>query len=84
MAILKNGYYEVNGFKFSEYYYNRLWNEGRSAPSLTARIILENAISVTPDKKLGFFKYLTADWELVYNPTTREIWHIQPISKKIK
>ena len=28
-AILKNGYYEVNGFKFSEYYYNKLWSTGR-------------------------------------------------------
>lgn len=23
-AILKNGYYEVNGFKFTKFYYNRL------------------------------------------------------------
>ena len=28
-AIFGNGFSEVNGFKFSEYYYNKLWNNGR-------------------------------------------------------
>ncbi len=61
-AILKNGYYEVNGFKFSEYYYIKLWNNGRKAPSLTAKIILEEGRLIGPDSKLGFFRYQTHDW----------------------
>ena len=31
-VILKDGYYEVNDMKFTEYYYNRLWNKGRGVP----------------------------------------------------
>jgi hypothetical protein len=36
-AILKDGYYEVNGFKFSKYYYIKLWNTGRGAATLVAK-----------------------------------------------
>ncbi len=79
-AILKNGYYEVNGFKFTERYYNYLWKSGRKAPSLAAKAVLENAKTITPDiEKTGFFKYLANGWEMVYNPITKEIWHLQPI-----
>ena len=78
-AILRNGYYEVNGFKISEYYYNKLWNAGRPAPTLFAKEILDVAKNITPDIKPGFFRYEGLGWELVYNPTTKEIWHIQPI-----
>ena len=34
-------YVEVNGFRFSRYYYEKLWNTGRKAPSLIAKLILE-------------------------------------------
>jgi len=79
-AILKNGFYEVNGFKFGEIYYNRLWNEGRKAPSLIAKEILERANRVVPDKDIsGFYKYYFSRWEMVYNPTTKEVYHLQPI-----
>ncbi len=79
-AILKNGYYEVNGFKFSEYYYNKLWNTGRKAPSLIAKEILENATTIVPDTiKPGFFYYKFGEWEMIYNPTTKEVWHLKPI-----
>lgn len=79
-AVLKDGYYEVNGFKFSEYYYNKLWNTGRKAPSLVAREILDAAGPGVPDAiKPGFFKYVSNGWELVYNPVTKEVWHLQPI-----
>ncbi len=83
-AILKNGYYEVNSFKFTEFYYNKLWKSGRGAPSLTAKAILDNAIRVIPDPAgySGFFKYFSDGWEMVYNPTTRIVSHIQPIMKK--
>ncbi|MBY0110233.1 MAG: hypothetical protein K2X90_03925 [Candidatus Babeliaceae bacterium] len=82
-ALLKNGYYEVNGFKFSEYYYKRLWDSGRGAPSLITKMILEEGTLIGPDsKKAGFFKHETPDWELIYNPVTKEVWHLQPIEKK--
>src|SRR5690606_30690015 len=82
-AILKNGYYEVNGFKFTEYYYNYLWNKGRKAPSLIAKAILENATTIIPDPKQipGFFKYFAENWEMIYNPTTKIVAHIQPNCK---
>jgi hypothetical protein len=36
-AAQRGGYFEVNGLKFSEYYYNKLWSTGRGAPSLVAK-----------------------------------------------
>jgi hypothetical protein len=80
-AVLRNGYYEVNGFKFSEYYYNKLWNTGRGAPSLVAREVLEGAAGkgVTDAVKTGFYRYEYGGWEMIYNPTTKEVWHLQPI-----
>jgi hypothetical protein len=80
-AILKNGYYEVNGFKFSEYYYNKLWSTGRGAPSLVANEVLQGgAKTAVPDAlKAGFNKYIHGGWEMIYNPATKEVWHLQPI-----
>ncbi|HEX4069044.1 MAG TPA: hypothetical protein VHX42_03010 [Candidatus Babeliales bacterium] len=84
IAILKNGYYEVNGFKFTEYYYNRLWKNGRGAPSLIAKSILDNTLQIIPDpeKIPGFFKYFAEGWEMVYNPTTKIVSHIQQLKIK--
>jgi hypothetical protein len=80
-AILRNGYYEVNGFRFTERYYKKVWNTGRGAPSLVAKEILEFAKNPTPDsKKIGFFRYEHGNWEMIYNPVTKEVWHIQPIT----
>lgn len=79
-AIFKNGFYEVNGFKFSKKYYEKLWSTGRKAPSLVVREVLDSAGAGVPDaKKPGFFKYVANGWELVYNPVTKEVWHLQPI-----
>ena len=78
-AILKNGYYEVNGFRFSEYYYNHLWSTGRQAPTFVVQDILANATSITADKYDGCFRYETHDWEMIYNPTTKTVHHISPI-----
>lgn len=84
IAICKDGYYEVNGFRFREGYYKRLWNEGRQAPSLPAKEVLDNATNVVPDKfKPDFYRYEYGNWEMVYNPQTREVWHIQPIRLKV-
>lgn len=76
-AILKNGYYEVNGFKISEKYYNKLWtNGGRPAPTLIAKEILENDHIIKPDSKEGFMRYEYNGMEMIYNEATKEIWHI--------
>ncbi len=79
-AIFKNGYYEVNSLKFSDYYYKKLWDTGRGGPSLVANEILKGAKTRTPDLiKSGFFKYVFGGWEMIYNPVTKEVWHIQPV-----
>jgi hypothetical protein len=81
-AILKNGYYEVNGFKLTEYYYNRLWNKGRKAPTLLAKDMIENATSIIKDEKYpGFYIYICNGWEMAYNPITKIIAHLSPITK---
>ncbi|MCC7087184.1 MAG: hypothetical protein IT427_19450 [Pirellulales bacterium] len=75
------GMVERNGFRFSQSYYTRLWNSGRKAPSLIAGEVLEGAAGKgVPDLvKPGFFRYEYGGWELIYNPTTREVWHLQPV-----
>lgn len=80
-AILKNGYYEINGLKFSEYYYNKLWSTGRGAPSLIAQEVIEGGVkTAVPDAlKVGFNKYIYGGWEMIYNPISKEVWHLQPI-----
>lgn len=77
-AILKNGFYEVNGMKFKDFYYIRLWNTGRGAPSLVAKEVLEGGANtaVRDAFKEGFYKYTYGGWELVYNPTTKEVFHL--------
>jgi hypothetical protein len=29
--------------------------------------------------KAGFNKYTYGGWEMIYNPETKEVWHLQPI-----
>lgn len=82
--LLKNGFYEVPDLKISKRYYERLWREGRPAPFIVARKILESGVKGVPDKiKPGFLRYQFGGWEMVYNPITKEVWHLQPI-KKVK
>ncbi len=80
-AILRDGYYEVNGYKFSKYYYEKLWNTGRGGPSLVVEEILKatGGKGVPDALKKGFFTYESGGWELVYNPKTMEVWHLQPV-----
>jgi RHS repeat-associated protein len=79
ITVLKDGFYEVNGLKFSQYYYEKLWTTGREAPSLVANEILASGAKGVPDAvKAGFYRYVAAGWELVYNPATKEVWHLQP------
>ena len=82
-AILKNGYYEVNGFRFSERYFNKLWDNGRGGASLIAKEILLNYQSIAKDKQIpGFYRLVYNGWEMVYNFGTKEVWHIMPIDWK--
>ena len=78
--VLKDGFYEAGGMRISQGYYNRLWREGRPAPFLVTREILKSGVKGVPDAiKPGFFRYECGGWELVYNPVTKEIWHLQPL-----
>ena len=79
-AVLKDGYYEVNGFKFTEYYYKRLWSKGRPAPSLLASEILKESKRIVPDQRPGFMRYETDNWEMVFNPVTKEVYHLQQLN----
>jgi hypothetical protein len=71
-------YYSVDNFKISGNYYEKLWQQGRPAPFLQAREILSSSpkITVDPRGRAGFYKYESVGLEMVYNPTTGEIWHI--------
>ena len=84
LPILKqDGYYYANGMKISEKYYDKLWRVGRPAPFIQAREILNSNPKILPDNrgKDGFYRYESSGLEMIYNPVTKEIWHIQPINK---
>ena len=80
---LVDGFYQAEGsaFKFSKYYYERLWETGRGAPFLQAQEVLTTATHVTVDRMAGFYRYTNAALEMVYNPTTKEVWHLQPLKR---
>lgn len=66
------------GFQMTEYYYTRLESSGRADFAARANNILQNYTSKVPDPKGfdGFYKYTYNDWELLYNPVTKEISHL--------
>lgn len=79
----QNGFYTVDGMKIEKSYYERLWNNkigGRPAPFLQAEEILNDNPVVTPDPRgaPGYFKYEAVGLEMIYNPKTGQIGHIQP------
>lgn len=76
---LNNGYYSADGMKISQQYYEKLWSNGRPAPFIQAREVLGSNPKVSPDRMSGFNRYEGAGLEMIYNPKTGEIWHIQPI-----
>jgi hypothetical protein len=82
-AVLKDGYYEINGFRFSQYYYEKLWATGRGCPGFRAQWVLEGSrgIGIADAARPGFFRYVFEGWELVYNPATKEVWHLCPVNK---
>ena len=76
---LNNGYYSVDGMKISQQYYEKLWSNGRPAPFIQAQEVLNSNPKVSPDRMTGFNRYEGAGLEMIYNPKTGEIWHIQPM-----
>jgi RHS repeat-associated protein len=75
---------QSNGFRFTEYYYNRLWTGGRPAPGFRAESILNGMVGPPAPDPLGypgFFRYVHEGWEMVYNPTTGVVSHLQPIKR---
>ncbi len=82
--VLDNGFYKVDGMKISEIYYSKLWNNGRPAPFVQAREILNSKPKITVDPRgaQGYMRYEGAGMEMIYNPTTGQIRHIQPIRVK--
>jgi RHS repeat-associated protein len=77
-GVLDN-YVESNGFKFTEYYYDRLWTQGRAAPGFRAESILKGMVGPPAPDPLGFpgfFRYAYDGWEMIYNPTTGVVSHL--------
>lgn len=76
-----DGYVTAEGsmVKFSQYYYAKLWATGRAAPFVQAEEVLRTSIRITPDSRAGFYKYTNGFLDMIYNPTTKEVWHLQPV-----
>lgn len=70
---------ERNGFKFPKDYYVRLWETGRKAPSLIARMIIEGAKTSVPDTDPRFVVYVYEGWKLVIDPITNFVQHLGKI-----
>ncbi len=66
---------------FSDKYYNQLYAEGRPMPFLVAQEILAGTGGMgvpDPQGMPGFYLYEFGGWEMIYNPDTGEVWHLQP------
>jgi hypothetical protein len=85
-------FYSADGFKISETYYNKLWGRVpdkngryayRPAPFLQARDILDSNPKIMPDPHgaPGYLRYESSTWEMIYNPKTGQIGHIEPLRK---
>lgn len=81
---LVDGFYEAKGtkFKFSKYYYEKLWNTGRGGPFLISEEVLATSTTIAPDRMPGFFRYTNGSMEMVYNPTTNEVWHLNHLKPR--
>jgi len=58
--------------------------EGRLAPFLQVKEVFASNPVITPDPRgaPGYFRYEGAGLEVIYNPITGQIGHIQPVRKK--
>ena len=77
-------FYSVDGLKFSKAYYERLWSEGRPAPFIQTKEVLNSSPKIIPDPRgaPGYFKYEGGGLEMICNPSTGQVGHIQPIRTK--
>ncbi|HGM7050141.1 DUF637 domain-containing protein [Serratia marcescens] len=82
--VFDGKFYSADDFKFSKEYYERLWGQGRPAPFLQAREIMNSKPKVVADPRgaPGYFKYEGAGLEMIYNPSTKQVGHIQPMRNK--
>jgi RHS repeat-associated protein len=80
---LVDGFYRAkdSAFKFSKYYYEKLWNTGRGAPFVQAQEIVDTATTVIPDRMAGYYRFENGSMEMIYNPETHDVWHIMPKAK---
>ncbi|MGH7494145.1 MAG: RHS repeat domain-containing protein, partial [bacterium] len=86
---------ERHGLRFTEKYYAELWQTGRKAPALISNEILASKhfqpIPVQVANRPGqqFFLYRaisgsdTRGWELVFNPVTKEVYHLQQVNNVV-
>ncbi|CAI1822598.1 Hemolysin precursor [Serratia proteamaculans] len=81
--VFDGKFYSADNFKFSKEYYERLWGQGRPAPFLQAREVMNSKPKVVADPRgaPGYFKYEGAGLEMIYNPSTKQVGHIQPVRK---
>jgi hypothetical protein len=42
-------------------------------------ILISRVKGVLVAVKPGFFRYEACGWEMVFNPTTKEVWHLLPM-----
>ncbi len=77
-------FYAVDGMKFSKSYYEKLWSQGRPVPFIQAREVLNGNPKIEPDPRgaPGYFRYEGAGLEMIYNPKTGQVGHIQPVKTK--
>lgn len=77
-------FYSVDGMKFSKSYYEKLWSQGRPAPFIQAREVLNSNPKFEPDPRgaPGYFRYEAGELEMIYNPKTGQVGHIQPVKSK--
>jgi len=82
--VFDGKFYIADNFKFSKEYYERLWGQGRPAPFLQAREVLNSNPKIMADPRgaPGYFKYEGAGLEMIYNPSTNQVGHIQPVRNK--
>ncbi len=80
-----------NGLRFTPYYMDKLWSTGRKAPGLIAQEVIEGhmnvpisvAVGSRPGEQFLYYRAMSGranqGWEVVFNPVTREVYHLEPI-----
>ncbi|HEX9983226.1 MAG TPA: RHS repeat-associated core domain-containing protein [Thermoanaerobaculia bacterium] len=80
--LLQDGYVVAEGssLKFTERYYTKM-QARYGSPFIAAEEILETATTVGPDPqgKAGFARYTNGVNEMIFNPTTGEVWHMKKL-----